>query len=187
MQFVNAFTEFYKYIKSRKLNIIIYIHCDPEKLITSSLFKRRFDVICGIDIDYTYGITNNRPIMKEISENTLKIDGSMYLSQHNTDQVDLCRYELNSIGKIIMIQTDDFVKPYYYAKYKFSNIWHNVNIIGPFMISIASIQLWPISIISATYAIIALMDKYFFDFKDSARINIKKIEDIFVDNKEEHY
>ena len=187
-EFINAFMEFYKHIISRKLNITIYIHSEPEKLIISSLFRRRFDIICGIDIDYTFGITNNRPIMKEISENTLKIDGIMYLSQHNLDQVDLCQYELDVNGKIKMVRTDDFVKPHYYAKYKFTNIWHKVlnlmNIIGPFALSIASRQYAPISIMSATYGIMALMDKYFFDFQDSVNINIKKIEDIFVGRRE---
>lgn len=186
-QFIDAFLALSKHVLSRKLDINIYVHCDPEKLINNLTFRRRLDIICGIDIDYSFGVTDNRPVMKAIAENTLKIDGIMYLSQHNLDQVDLCRYELAEFGRINLVQTDDFVKPDYYIKYKLNDILQRtlyyLNIFVPLSLSLAFYGNPIICITSTTYTIVSLIDKYLFGNSNIAKINIKKIGDLFINEK----
>lgn len=116
-EFIKTFVQFMQYIHSNKLEIKVYLHTDPEKLITNQLFARRFDIICGIDIDYTKNKTNNQQIMENIAKNTLKIDGRLYISQHYIDLVDLRHYEIGDDGDMKLVNIDDYVKPPYYAKY----------------------------------------------------------------------
>lgn len=124
--YIMAFKEFIEFIKKQKWNINVYVHSDPEELKNSIMFQRRFDIICGIDIDYSKGKLDNRPIMKMIAENTLKIDGIMYVSQHNLDQVDLCQYRIENNGKIKLINAEYFVKKEYYVKYMLQNLFYKL-------------------------------------------------------------
>lgn len=118
-----CFEQFLSYIKENKLNIRVYVHSDPNKLKNSIYFKRRFDIVCGIDIDYILGNNDNRPIIKEISRNTLRIDGTMCVSQNCLDQVDLSCYGIMDNGDISLNITTDFVKEPYYYKYILINIY----------------------------------------------------------------
>lgn len=115
--YILAFNEYVEQIKTQNFDIKVYVHDNPDKLKTSKKFQRRFDIICGIDIDYSQGKLNNRPTMKEIAINTLKINGFMYLSQNYLDQVDICRYEIVENGDVRLITSDDYIKPAYYFNY----------------------------------------------------------------------
>lgn len=162
--YILAFTEFMNYIDLQKWNIKVYVHSDPDKLKRSKIFQRRFDIICGIDIDYTNGHNNNRPIMKEIAQNTLKINGVMYMSQHNLDQVDLCRYEISDNATIKLVSTEDFVKKEYYLKYTIQNLLYQLyypfSFTGLYLSAIYFKKSPILSIITGTYCITGIVYKY---------------------------
>jgi hypothetical protein len=166
--YINVFTEFMEYISARKLNTKVYIHSDPDKLNKSIMFHRRLDIICGIDIDYVYDKNNNRSIMKEIARNMLNIDGVMYMSQHDLVQVDLCCYEISNNNSVILVSTEDFVKPNYYTKYWiknfFNKIYYPISIIG-LLGTLFLIKKSPIlAIIASTYYVIDILYKYLLDW-----------------------
>lgn len=117
-----AFTQFMQYININKLEINVFLHTDPDKLKWNPLFTRTFDAICGIDIDYTYGCSNNRAIIKDIAANTLNTNGTLFVSQHYTDLVDICQYQIGNDGTLMLKLAEDYVKPPYYAKYSFENM-----------------------------------------------------------------
>lgn len=106
----------FKFIIS-KPGLNIYIHTNPDFLINSSFCKKRFDIVCGIDIDYQFGIQNNRPIMQSISLNTLKKDGIMIVSQNNLDLIDISQYQIVS-NKLQMIYTTEYIKGEFYVFHK---------------------------------------------------------------------
>jgi hypothetical protein len=162
--YILVFSEFIRYVESHKWNIKFYIHSDPDKLKNSIIFQRRFDIVCGIDIDYVKGNTNNRPIMKDIAENTLKINGVMFMSQHNLDQVDLCRYEITCNGKIKLVSTEDFVKKEYYLKYMAQDmlckLYYPFSFIGLFFSAIILNKSPITALIGGTYCIVGIFHKY---------------------------
>ncbi|XWV25735.1 putative orfan [Tupanvirus soda lake] len=168
INYVAAFEEFMKFINSKKMDIKVYIHSDPDKLANSLMFKRRFDIICGIDIDYVKGNVNNRPIMKKIAENTLGINGLMYVSQNYIDQIDLCCYEISNDGKIVLVNTEDFVKDDYYQKYWLQSIMDKVKYPLAFIGAICSIVVLKknplFSIIGGTFFTVDIIHKYLLDW-----------------------
>lgn len=127
--------EFANYIITHNPNIDIYIHSDPTKL-KSIRWHRRFDIICGIDIDYDDNLCG-RDLIKDISSSTLKINGYMITSQNCLDQVDLCTYIIGSDSCIQLIEAIDYVKAPYFAEYKIKNIFDNI--IGYTKISVCGI------------------------------------------------
>ncbi|XWV24503.1 putative ORFan [Tupanvirus deep ocean] len=168
MNYVAAFEEFFKFLNSKKINIKVYIHTDPDKLATSLIFRRRFDIICGIDIDYVKGNTNNRPIMKKIAENTLSINGLMYVSQNYIDQMDLCCYEISSDGKIKLTHTEDFVKDNYYQKYWVQSLMDKIKypiaFIGVMCGFLLSKKNPILSIMTGTFFTVDILHKYLLDW-----------------------
>lgn len=168
-RYILAFNEFMEYIHREKINIRVYIHTDPDKIYKSTILRRRFDIVCGIDIDYTKGNINNRPIMKKIAEHVLKIDGQMYLSQHSLDQVDLCCYEISSKGIIQLIRTEDYVKKKYYNKYWCQNLVQKIrfahSFVGIFCVMLMIKKSPIISIAGGSYYIVDIVNKYLLDNK----------------------
>lgn len=165
--YFNAFVEFMTLINLAKLDIKVFVHTNPDELKTSKIFQRTFDIICGIDVDYVHGNTNNRPIMKDIAKNTLQINGVMYTSQQNLDQVDLCKYEIMSSGNIKLIDAEDFIKPSYYIKYTLGNLFNKLvyhsGIIG-LLLSTTIHKKFPItSIIMGTCCSLYALHKYIED------------------------
>lgn len=188
--FTPAFTEFIECVRSMNPNINVYVHTDPDKLVDSNLFKRRFDIICGIDIDYAKGIVDNRPMMKKIATNTLKIDGVMYLSQHNLDQVDLCTYEITEHGDIKLTVAEDFVKTPYYGKYKFQHflfsIYYFLSFIG-LLFSASVLEKSPLtSIVMGTYCWLGIFHEYLNgeDGQNYFKRIINKFSNILKDNEQ---
>lgn len=120
-----AIDNFMEYIIMSDFNIDLYIHTEPDKLKHSIIYQRRFDIICGIDID-SIEHYDNRQIMKEIATNNLKLDGAMIISQNTIDLVDLCRYELDDQRTIKLISTEDYVKDPYFINYKIQNMICNI-------------------------------------------------------------
>lgn len=183
-KFIMAFHEFIDYIIFNSWNINVYIHNDPDRLKHNLTLKRRFDVICGIDIDSIYKL-NNRIIMKEIATETLKIDGIMIVSQHNLDQVDLCHYEIISNGTVKLISTEDFVKPAYLTKYMLQYTLHKLffplNLLG-FVLACLSLKNTPLSaLIIGPYYLISMWYKYLNsdNFNDFKRI-IKDFNELMI-------
>lgn len=160
-----AFVQFMQLIKEKCLETRVYVHTDPNKLKTSNKFNRRFDVICGIDIDWAHGCTNHRPIMKEIAANTLKIDGMMCISQNFEDQVDLCHYEISDNGDIVLVRTEDYVKPPYYGKYifehTFTKAYYYLSILVLLLISLVINNLTIPSILASLYCLFCIVTHFF--------------------------
>lgn len=104
-----AIDEFARILKYHKNTIEIFVHTNPLTLYNSTYFRECFDIVCGIDIDYSLGIQNNRPIMKNIALNTLKKSGSMIVSQHSSNMIDISKYVVRS-GKIKQISIKCYVK-----------------------------------------------------------------------------
>lgn len=119
--FAMAFMEFLDYTIWKGLDVKIYIHSNPENLKKNSMWKRCFDIICGIDFDYN--LLDNYINVKEIASHSLKIDGIMYLSQNREDLVDLSEYRYSKNNKISLVKTNDYVKPKYYRNYWWQNIF----------------------------------------------------------------
>lgn len=167
-----AFAEFCYYIQVEDYDIRIYVHCDPHVLTISPNFSRRMDIICGIDIDYIYHNMDNRDIMKKIAFNTMKIDGYMIISQNNMDLVDLCRYELDSNGDVMITHTEDFVKPGYYRNYWIQYILDKLKYpvaIGGLLCGIYLAGSWPmLSIIASTYYAIDIIYSYLLDWNNAS-------------------
>ena len=182
--YVDAFTELMEFINVQNLNIKMYIHTDPDKLVDSLMFHKRFDIICGIDIDYSHGNNNNRPIMKNIAKNTLRNIGVMYLSQHNLDQVDLCCYEIASDGNVVLTSTEDFVKPDYYNKYwiqsLFDKLQYPINFIGLAYSAFLINKLPLVSIVTGTYCTIDIFYKYLLNWSNTTSFErrIKKFSSL---------
>ncbi len=168
-RYILALSEFMSFIHKEKINVRVYVHTNPDKITQSTILRRRFDIICGIDIDYTNGETNNRPIMKKIAEHTLKINGKMLMSQHFIDQVDLCCYEISSKGFVQLIKTEDYVKPSYYNKYWYQNILCKLDfansLVGLLCMIMVTKNTPIISIAGGTYCAIDLVNKYLLENK----------------------
>ena len=168
-KFILAFMQFMQYINTNNLNIEVYVHTDPDRLKDSVLFNsrfdRKFDIICGIDIDYENGCNNGRHIMKEIATNTLNIDGMLLVSQHYTDLVDLSHYKLNHRGELILKLSEDYVKPPYYAKYLFEHnltkIYYVQLFIGIYFIVNNFSQSSMITIIIFLYIFVSIISRFF--------------------------
>jgi hypothetical protein len=163
-QLIFAFDEFMQYIYKEKINVQVYIHTNPERICESHTLRRRFDVVCGIDIDYAKGVTNNRPIMRRIAEHALKIDGKMFLSQHNIDQLDLCCYKITAQGNIKLVRTEDYVKAEYYKKYWLQNLAKKLELgygfIGIFCALLLVNKSPIISIATGTFCTVDIFGKY---------------------------
>ncbi|AYV84943.1 MAG: putative orfan [Satyrvirus sp.] len=190
-EYCSAFSQFIEYIAEQKLTTKVYLHCKPDELKNSSLFKRRFDIICGIDIDYEPNSIDNQLTMREIANNTLKIDGVMYISQNNIDQVGLFQYEIGSAGKIIITKTEDYVKSEYYNIYVIQNILFNLYnlinfLISLLLISVIILKKWLIiPIIMGLYSFISIMYYYLNIYStNNYERNIKRFDEIYKNIKQ---
>ena len=191
-KFILAFQEFINYITLHYPNINLYVHTDPDKLKNSVLCQRRFDIIYGIDIDSII-YNDNRAIMKEIGNHTLKMNGVMIISQHNLDQVDLCHYEImeddniNGINQadstIKLISTTDYVKSPYFIKYSLQSIFYKLfyplNFLGLLISGLIFKKSFITSILTGSYCLFGLFYKYLFsDDSNNFKRIIKDFDDL---------
>jgi len=182
-KYLLAFNEFTDLVHKINPHSRIYVHTNPDELIASTMFQRRFDIICGIDIDYTQNNTNNRPIMKQIANTTLKIDGIMIMSQHNLDQVDLCHYEIMENGIIKLIYTEDFVKNPYYnlykTKYMLGYLYYPLNLFG-LAGSMINLKKFPIASITAgTYFALNILYRFSIGNNNNYQKTISEFTSLF--------
>ena len=191
--YILAFQEFLNYITKNNLKIRLYVHSNPDKLFDTIIYQRRFDIICGIDIDSSINKIDNRVIMKKIAQRTLKINGIMILSQNFADQIDLCCYKISDSGNIEFIHSDDYVKPEYYIKYSLQNIiYHSfyplkiagltsmINFLPKISASFSIFGMNPIvGILASTCCLVYLFyDIIIFDGKNYRKRNIKNFSEI---------
>lgn len=116
-KYISAFSELLFYLSNNKIFVPIYIHTDPSKLAYTEFFKKRFDYVVGIDIDYIYpgNKIDNFDIMKNISINTIIDSGHMVISQNFKDLVDISIYKKNN-KSIQLLKSYMYIKKEYILK-----------------------------------------------------------------------
>lgn len=116
-----AFCQLSSYIKSHGIDAKIYLHRDPNILKRNKYLSGRFDIISGIDVDFSTHTHNNRDLILEIAKNTLKIDGKILISQAFVDMVDIALYQMDANNNLYEAFADEFVRPHFYNRYYFEN------------------------------------------------------------------
>ncbi len=116
------FSELMQYVHHKSWDLAVFVHRDPVKLSESTCFKNRFDMICGIDVDYKFHIINNRFLMKKIAQNTLCTSGKLVSSMHYENMVDLCIHKFDIDRNLELCSVTDYVKKKYFLQIKFKSI-----------------------------------------------------------------
>lgn len=124
---LQALSEFIGYIGALNGCIRFYIHTDPNALVQSVVFNKRFDIISGVDVQCEFHHRDHIALLKLIAAQTMRQTGTLYISFHYADMVDISRYTLTPRDAIQLSRRTLYVKPAYYCKYK---IQHTLDQIG---------------------------------------------------------
>lgn len=117
LDFYLTFIYFLKIMNNLDIQAQVYVHTDFNNFTNNFLLHKKFDIICGIDIDYIERPFDDKQLIKEIANKMLKAKGRLYLTQNFTDQIELHEYEIIN-QKIKLIKSHHYVKPPYYFIYK---------------------------------------------------------------------
>lgn len=177
-----AINQFVHLVKNLKNNIDIYVHTDPTYLKTGFLFKRRFDIVCGIDMDFFKGNFDYFSLLKEIASHSLKINGSLYQSQSKIDLLEISKYKISFKGFLIIDSIEHFVFETFYLIYRLNVFAYKLKIFIGFVgiiFSILFLKYIPVvSILIGTYGAIDVIYKFLFKENLSTKIKIEKYENI---------
>lgn len=113
-----ALREFISYVGALNGCIRFYVHTDPTLLEQSVVFNKRFDIISGVDVQCEFHHRDHLQLLKLIAAQTLRQTGTLYLSFHYVDMVDIGRYTLTPRDAIQLSRRDLYVKAPFYRKYK---------------------------------------------------------------------
>lgn len=104
------FSDFMAMVRKKGWKFESYFHNDPSRIPSYQLFSRRFDLICGLDMDIYHpngqAYVNNFPIVKNIIHKCLSSNGYALFSRKYTDTVRFSSYRMMS--NTAVRQTDIF-------------------------------------------------------------------------------